>query len=68
MSRSPVTISRDPFARCDTVREKASDAGECAWCGQPARFRYGQHADDRNRPSMDKRAFCSVSCRRAYYL
>lgn len=59
------TISRDVFARCETVREKAS--GECAWCGQPARFRYGTHHDDKAKPSMGKRVFCGRSCERAFH-
>jgi len=63
--KTTTTISRDPFARCETVRQKAS--GECAWCGQPARFRYGTHADGiTTRPSMGKRVFCGRSCERAF--
>ena len=61
------TISRDVFARCDTVREKVAKGQECAWCGQPARFRYGTHADGiMTRPSMQKRVFCGRSCERAF--
>ena len=62
-----VTISRDAFARHDVVREKAT--GECAWCGQPARWRYGIHADGvHTRPSMGRKVFCSRSCERSYSL
>ena len=59
------TTSRDPFARTETVRQHAS--GECAWCGMPAKFRYGIHADGiHTRPEMQKRVFCGRSCERAY--
>jgi hypothetical protein len=62
---TPVTIARDPFARVDTVREKAE--GSCAWCGQPAKFRYGSHADGiHTRPNFQKAVFCSRSCERSY--
>lgn len=62
-----VSIHRNPFARSETVRERISFAAECAWCGQPAKFRYGTHADGiATRPNMQQRVFCSRSCERSY--
>ena len=58
-----VAIARDSFARHDVVRQRAH--GECAWCGQPARFRYGIHSDG-GRRSMQTRVFCGRSCERAF--
>lgn len=59
-------LQRDPFARTTTVRMKAQPTAECAFCGQPARFVYGTHRDDRHRPDWQRRAFCGRSCERAY--
>ena len=64
MKNPLVSIARDPFARCDTVRQKA--AGECAWCGSPAKFRYGT-SPDAGGTSMQKRVFCGRSCERAFH-
>jgi hypothetical protein len=63
-----VSISRDPFARCETVRARIVAAAECAWCGQPARFRYGTLEDSRlsGRADMQRQVFCSRSCQRDY--
>jgi len=59
------TIQRHPFARVETVREKAS--GECANCGQPAKFRYGMHADGiATRPAMQRWVFCGRACQRSF--
>jgi len=58
------TISHDPFARCEVIRQKAS--GTCAWCGQPAKWRYGVNRDDRGRNEMQSRVFCSISCQRDF--
>lgn len=62
-----IIISRDPFARHNIVREKVTEHCECAWCGQPAKFRYGINRDDRNRNEMQEKVFCSRSCNKAYY-
>ena len=60
-----ITIARDPFARVDIIRTKAT--GECAWCGQPAKYRYGTHADGiSTRPQYQKQVFCSRSCERSH--
>lgn len=60
-----VSIERDPFARGNVVRETIprDERGACAWCGQPARFRYGWDDDQGPRySSMDTRQFCSKGC------
>lgn len=60
-----VTIARDPFVREDTVRRKAQ--GECAWCGQPAKWQYGNWRDGlATRPDWQIRVFCSRGCERDY--
>ncbi len=62
-----VQINRDPFARVSLMREKAS--GECAWCGQPARFAYHWEDDSRTFPDIGRareRVFCSVGCYRSF--
>lgn len=59
------TLSHDAFARHSTVRQHAS--GECAWCGMPAKFRYGTELDGFGaRPRMQTKVFCGKSCERAY--
>ena len=40
-----VTVSRDPFARCETVRRLVDTQVECAGCTRRARFQYGTEAD-----------------------
>ena len=71
MSTKRVTISHDPFARESVVREtvtKHETQRECAWCGQPARFRYGTERDDSTRrASVNPKTFCSRSCARSYH-
>ena len=63
-----VSISRDPFARMDVVRETVAkhDRKPCAWCGmRPGRFRYGVHHDGvRTRPEIGHRAYCCADCAR----
>jgi len=59
-----LVISRDCFARVDKIREKAS--GECAWCGSPAKWRYGINRDDRNKNEMQNKVFCSRSCEKSF--
>jgi len=65
-----VTIARDPFARMDVVRETVAqhERGECSWCGQPARFRYGTANDGSRfvRSYVVGKLFCSVGCARSY--
>jgi len=65
-----VQISRDPFARASLMRIRvdASDRQSCAWCGQPARFRYYWEADSiQPRTPTPSVPFCSVGCYRAYF-
>ena len=64
-----VSIYRDSFARGNVVRETVpkSDRGKCAWCGQPARFRYGWEDDSRPRPFFDSHQFCGRDCSRSYW-
>lgn len=62
-------IQRDPFSRATLYRELVppEERKSCAWCGQPARFRYGWQEDAINtRTPYMPRQFCSVSCWRAY--
>jgi len=69
MSTKRVTISRDPFARESTVRETItkSEHRECAWCGQPAKFRYGVERDSAfGHAHINPKPFCSRSCARDY--
>jgi hypothetical protein len=40
-----VTVNRDPFARCETVRRVVKTAVECAGCARRARFQYGVLSD-----------------------
>lgn len=66
-----VVLSRDPFARVDTVRRVERTNDPCPWCGQNTRgrlFRYGTWADGvGTSPLWDERAFCSVGCRPGFY-
>ncbi len=39
------TVSRDPFARCETVRRVVKTAVECPGCTRRARFQYGTEFD-----------------------
>ncbi len=55
---------RDPFARTTLMRRKAT--GKCWWCGNPAKFEYGQESDGINtRIEWTGGAYCSISCWRA---
>ena len=68
MTCTMVQIGRDPFARQSTMRVVITDAQDCAWCGQPARFRYFTEPDERPvRPPTSGPAFCSVGCWRDYW-
>lgn len=59
-------LSREPFGHYSTVSQ-VDKSGSCAWCGQPAKYRYGVFEDQRNRPNWQKQAFCSIQCSRSYY-
>lgn len=60
-----ITLSHDAFARQSTVRQKAT--GTCAWCGQPAKFRYGVESDAIGaKANMQRHVFCSRSCERSF--
>lgn len=58
-----VTISRDPFARCETVRRVVRVDVECAGCTRRARFQYGTEADGISaRVSWSPVLVCSIQC------
>jgi len=61
-----VTISRDPFARHDVIRQRVN--GTCSFCGNPAKFKYG-HCPDAVWPRNNwaKGEFCGIACARAYH-
>lgn len=59
-----VQIYRNPFGRASLMREK--DKGECRWCGNRGRFKYGWEVDRVNKGDIDfEGPFCSVGCYRA---
>lgn len=67
-----VSISRDPFARMDHIRETVpvQDRRPCSYCGNaPGRFRYGTEPDGiaPGRAGFARGAFCCVSCMRSYH-
>lgn len=70
MTQTVTVISRDPFAREELVRVTDRFGGTCAACGsRPGRFRYGVSPDSVGaRTSWDARTFCSVECRRSFYI
>lgn len=58
-----VTVSRDPFARCETVRRKVETNLECPGCTRRARFQYGtEHDGIGSRVHWDPLLVCSLSC------
>ena len=60
-----VTISRDPFARCETVRRVVKTSVECAGCARPARFQYGRLSDGiRTQVSWSPVLVCGLACLR----
>jgi hypothetical protein len=66
-------ISRDVFARVETVRKVVSSPapGGCSWCGGTSRkgklFSYGLEPDDRpGRVVWAHGQFCSKSCCHSY--
>ena len=59
------TVSRDPFARCETVRRVVKTAVECAGCARPARFQYGRLSDGiRTQVHWSPVLVCSLACHR----
>ncbi|MFY7850986.1 MAG: hypothetical protein ACOVQ6_04275 [Brevundimonas sp.] len=60
-----VTINRDPFARCETVRRVVVTDHECAACTRRARFQYGTQCDGIGaRIHWDPVLVCSLACHR----
>lgn len=60
-----VTVNRDPFARCETVRRVVRVEVECAGCARRARFQYGLLADGIwTRVHWSPVLVCSLSCLR----
>lgn len=68
-----VSISRDPFAREEIVRETVETTSTCKWCGQHRRggtklFRYGIQPDSiSGRINWIDGDFCSIGCMRNYH-
>jgi hypothetical protein len=57
------TVSRDPFARCETVRRVVRVDVECAGCARRARFQYGTEADGISaRVHWSPVLVCSIQC------
>ena len=70
------TISHDAFARTELLRSRIWVHGEtCTECGSVNTTKNGEHylyiygtsRDDRPLKSISGKAFCSISCYRAYY-
>ena len=60
-----VTVNRDPFARCETVRRLVDTQVECAGCARRARFQYGRLSDGiRTRVSWSPVLVCGLACLR----
>ena len=60
-----VTISRDPFARCEVVRRLVDTQVECAGCARRARFQYGIESDGiRAQVHWSPVLVCSLACHR----
>ena len=58
-----ITVNRDPFARCETVRRLVDTQVECAGCARRARFQYGvQHDGIRARVHWSPVLVCSLAC------
>lgn len=64
-------LSRDPFARTETMRRRAGSAGEkasCDWCGQKALlYEYGTQSDSNGRVNEWRGFFCNIACAYAYH-
>ena len=59
------TISRDPFARCETVRRVVRVEVECAGCAKRARFQYGRLSDGiRTQVHWSPVLVCGLACLR----
>ncbi len=57
------TVSRNPFARCETVRRVVKTNLECAGCARRARFQYGTEADRISaRVHWSPVLVCSLAC------
>ena len=72
MSNDFVSVSRDPFAREDIVRETVETSNTCDWCGNMRRggklFRYGIQPDSINgRVNWIDGLFCNIGCMRSYH-
>jgi hypothetical protein len=66
------TLSRDPFARTEIVRQTVIAPGvSCAWCGQTRGDTlrlYAYHtATDGGRLALHKGLFCSKPCHDSYH-
>ena len=66
------TISRDPFARQDTVRQSVTTTQSCSWCGQTRNggklFEYGTQPDSiSGRINWHRGLFCSKGCHNSYH-
>jgi hypothetical protein len=60
-----VTVNRDPFARCETVRRLVDTQVECAGCARRARFQYGTEFDGiRAQVHWSPVLVCSLACHR----
>ena len=60
-----VTISRNPFARCEVVRRVVRVEVECAGCARPARFQYGRLSDGiRTQVHWSPVLVCGLACLR----
>jgi hypothetical protein len=68
-------LKHDAFGRFTIVRYQVRPnqgyGNDCSFCGQlngyKKLYRYGNVNDDSNRQHLDDKAFCSISCRNAYY-
>ena len=71
VSLSEVSIvGRDSFARLDVVRYNVPKGQRktCAFCGAPARFRYGYSRDEWGaRTVVSDEQFCSKGCHDSYH-
>jgi len=60
-----VTVNRDPFARCETVRRIVKTDVECAGCTRRARVQYGLLSDGiRTQVQWSPVLVCGLACLR----